>query len=322
MSRNLYCEMAIEVFKRMHGALPFDVYVKLGEDRFTKIFNKGDAPDLTRFNTYEKKGAKILFIHKKDRRTYINSTEKLIRKMLNQDKLSLAEASFAIEEMTEQIMFEIFEDGIFDDESLFKSQALSKTYVRLLQNDVNVLTAFLKMSKNETYMVRHSISTSIIGLLIAKADSNNNERILEIVCLGGLLHDIGMCQLPSDLNETDRKLTEDEWAKVKQHPFLGVRIISQVDSFPTEVREVILQHHENYNGTGYPRCLRGEAIYYPARIIAIADAFSALTTRRGGRPLFTPFQAMNILLQEKGKFDPKILKSFENLLMPGKKKAA
>ncbi|MBK9294152.1 MAG: HD domain-containing protein [Oligoflexia bacterium] len=313
--------MAIEVFLRLQGALPFDVFIKISEDKYTKIFNLGDVLDAQRLQNYMHKGAQKLYIQTKDRRQYINSTDKLIRKMIQQEKLSLSEAAFAVEELSEQILFEIYEDGIFDQESLFKAQALAKSYIQLLKKDVNVLTQFLKMSKNETYMVRHSISTAIIGLLIARADNNNNDKILEIICLGGLLHDIGMSFLPSDIGETDRKLTDSEWLEIRKHPHLGLQMIEGIEYFPSEIKEVITQHHEYYNGTGYPKGLRGEEIYYPARVIALADAFSALTTRRGGRSLLTPAQAMNVLNSERGKYDPKLIKAFSSLLSSGTAKA-
>lgn len=320
MNHNQYCEMAIDVFLRMQGTLPFDIYIKIGEDKYTKIFNKGDTLDANRLQSYVQKGAQKLFIQIKDRRQYINSTDRLIRKMIQQENLSVSEAAFAVEELSEQILFEIYEDGIFDEDSLFKTQTLAKAYIKLLKNDVKVLTQFLKMSRNETYMVRHSISTAIIGLLIARADKNDNEKILEIICLGGLLHDIGMSFLPADINDTDRKLSEKEWGEIRKHPHMGLKMIEGIAYFPSEVREVLLQHHEYHNGTGYPQGLRGDEIYYPARVIALADAFSALTTRRGGRPLLSPSQAVNLLISERGKYDPKLLKAFVELLSGGTKK--
>ncbi len=322
MNKNQYCEVAIEIFLRMQNPLPFDVFVRMSEEKFTKVFNVGDHVDASRVKNYAQKGADRLYIMKKDRRKYISSTERVIRKLLGQENLSLGEAGFAIEELSEQIMFEIYEDGIFDVDSLMRVQNLTRTYVKLLKSDVKVLTAFLRMSREETYMVRHSISTGIIALLLAKADNNANERVLEIICLGGLLHDLGMSKLPQELNDADRKLTAEEWQLIKTHNDLGVKIVEDIKTFPQEVKDVIAQHHEQYNGLGYPRGYTGDQIYYPARVVAIADSFSALTTRRGGRPLFNPAEALEVLVSERGKYDPRLMKIFEGLLAPAKKKSA
>ena len=122
------------------------------------------------------------------------------------------------------------------------------------------------------------MSTAIFGLLLARSDGITSDRLLEIICLGGLLHDIGMSQLPIELNSYERPLGKAEQIQVKAHTDMGVQIILPLKSFPEEVKLVIMQHHEHFNGLGYPNGYHGDTIYYPARVVAIADAFSALTT--------------------------------------------
>lgn len=322
ISNEEFCQVAIEIFEKMKGSIPFDLYVQLAEHKYTKIFNRNDKIDMERFKNYEKKGAQSVFIRKKDRREYIGVTERVIKRLTMQENLSHSDASWAIAELSEQTLFEIYEDRIFDEDCLRRAQEIAQAYVKLLKTDIKVLTQFVQLCRNETYMVRHCISTAVIGLLIAYAAENINERMLEIVCLGGLLHDLGMGKLPAEIGDADRKLTAPEWAEVKQHPRLGLEMATGMKDFPTEALQVIEQHHENYNGTGYPKGLKGEEIYYPARIIAIADCFSALTTRRGGRALYPPEEALSLLMTEAGKFDPKLLKSFKELLNPAKKKKA
>jgi HD-GYP domain-containing protein (c-di-GMP phosphodiesterase class II) len=131
-----------------------------------------------------------------------------------------------------------------------------------------------------------------------------------------------MIGLPPELSETDRKLTQEEWMEIVKHPKLGLKLIENMTTFPQEVKDIILQHHENYGGTGYPLGLKGSQIYYPARVIAIADSFSALTTRRGGRQTFSPDQALDILISENRKYDPKLIKVLASLLRPQKSNAA
>ncbi|MDZ4678364.1 MAG: HD domain-containing phosphohydrolase [Oligoflexia bacterium] len=324
MSAIEYCEITIEVFLNMQGQIPFDVYIQLSPGKYTKIFNRNDMADRTRFEKYLKKGAISLFISRKDRREYIAATERFIRKIITQsvDKISPQDASRAIEELAEQTLFEIFEDKLFDENSLRIAQDIAKSYIQFLKSDPKILTQFLQLCKNETYMVRHSITTTVIAVLIAKSASNENDRTLQIIGLGALLHDIGMAQISDEINELERKLSAEEWTIIKAHTQTGSDTLRGVKNFPEELANVIEQHHESYDGTGYPKGLKGEEIYYPARIVAIADCFSALTTRRGGRSLFTPEEAIALLLTEKRKYDPKLLVAFEDLLAPKKKKVA
>lgn len=317
-----YCEISIDNFFNMKGEMPFDCYIKLGPHKYTKIFKRGDVIDRKRFELYQKKGVQQIFILRTDRREYIAATERIVTRILGQKDLSTAQAKEAIEEMAEQTLFEIFEDNVFDEDSIRRSHTTAKIYVQMLNTDVRTLAGFINLAKHETYLCRHSIATAIFGLLLARGAENQNEKLLTIVGLGGLLHDVGMSKLPKEINEADRKLTNEEWALVKAHPMVACKMVEQIETFPDDVRTAIEQHHEYWNGKGYPKGVKGEDIFYPARIIAIADSFSALTTRRAGRALYTPEDALAIMSTEEGaKYDPKLLKVFIQLFAASKKKA-
>ncbi len=322
MSVSEYCEITLDVFLNMTGQLPFDVYIQLTPEKFTKLFKRGDDTDKGRFENYAKKGAEKLYIHRNDRRDYIGATERLIRKMVGSQKFMPKDAYRALEELSEQTLFEIFEDKIFDEESVYRAQDTIRSYVQVLKNDAGVLGQFIQLAKNETYMVRHSIAAAVFALLLGRAAQNTNEKLLEIIGTGALLHDIGMSALPSNINELDRKLTGPEWKAVKEHPDLGLKMTESLKNFPPEIYQVIAQHQESYDGTGYPKQLRAEEIYYPARIVAVADCFSALTTRRGGRSLFSPSEALALMQSERLKFDPTLMTAFTKLLSPKKRRVA
>ncbi len=319
---SLYSEISIDNFLSMTGQLPFGVYVKISEGKFTLIFRKGDVIDHERFESYSAKGVRQLFIHKSERRDYISATEVLVHKIQASKSFNIPEAQKAVEELTEQTLFEIFEDKIFDEHSLRRAQTVVKTYVDLVKDDPKNLATFINLSRQETYPCRHAIATSVFAVLLAKAALNNNDKTLSIVGLGGLLHDLGMSQIPEEFDNVNRKLTPVEWQKVKSHPHMGLDMIKDLKGFPEEVKLVIEQHHESWDGTGYPRGLRGPEIFYPARVVAIADAFSALTTRRGGRSLYTPQDALALLLTETGKYDPQLIKAFRTLFKTEVKKAS
>ncbi len=315
-----YCEISIENFFNMKGEMPFDVFVRLSENKYTKIFKVGDLIDRKRFEIYSEKGVKELYIHRRNRRDYIAATERLVQRLLKQTNISTAEARRAIEELSEQTLFEIYEDHVFDEESVRRTQTTIKTYVNLVNSDVKSLANFINLARQETYLCRHSIATSVFALLLARAAANVNEKTLAIVGLGGMLHDMGMSRLPASITDSDRQMTPEEWTLIKTHCKIATQMVSGIPTFPTDVLTAIEQHHENWNGRGYPNGLRGEAIFYPARIIAIADAFSALTTRRGGRALYSAEDAISVMVTEEGKYDPQLLRVFMKLLE--KKKAA
>jgi HD-GYP domain-containing protein (c-di-GMP phosphodiesterase class II) len=111
-------------------------------------------------------------------------------------------------------------------------------------------------------------------------------------------------------------LTTEEWELVQQHTVLGSEIVTELE-FPIEVRPMIRNHHEHFDGTGYPDQLRGDEIPMSARILCIADAFDALTTDRSFRPAFSSEQALEIMQSEAGRiFDPNMFALFKTLVEP------
>jgi len=138
--------------------------------------------------------------------------------------------------------------------------------------------------------------------------SSQDQKMLE---LAALLHDLGKIGLPdSILNNVKHTLTEEQWQLVKQHPEIGVSILTHVAQLK-RILPAIGQHHERYDGSGYPDGVKGQDISLFARIIAVADAYDAMTTQRTYRPTFDPRQALAELRDNAGnQFDPMAVELF------------
>lgn len=322
MNLEEFSEISIENIMNMNGEIPFAVHIRLSDSKFTQIFKKGDRVDLERVKHYSDKGVKQFYIHKSERNKYIVATEILVTKQQQNEETFKPEHIKAVEELTEQTLLEIHEDKIFDEDSLRRSQTIVKSYIDIVKKDPKALATFVILSKNESYECRHAIATAVFAILLAKADKNDNDKTLSIIGLGALLHDIGMSMLPESYGDVNRSLTREEWQEVKMHPAYGIQMIATMKSFPDEVKLVVEQHHEHWDGSGYPKGLRGPEIFYPSRVVAVADAFSALTTRRGGRSLYKPEDALSLLLTEQGKYDPQLIKAFRSLFNVQTKKTA
>lgn len=145
------------------------------------------------------------------------------------------------------------------------------------------------------YLVNNSVSVAIVSVKIAEALRYESAK-LEQVALAGLLHDLGMFALPDSLVYKTGTLTEDEFQKVREHPQQGVRLFKDVgDAYPW-VERVILQEHERWDGSGYPKQLIGDQIDELALIIGLADVFDALMSSRPYRSGVSPHRAIRALL--------------------------
>ena len=129
---------------------------------------------------------------------------------------------------------------------------------------------------------------------------------LEDIYVMGLLHDVGKIGVPDAVINKPGKLTEDEFELIKMHPVMGSKILKNITELP-QLSNGARWHHERYDGTGYPDRLSGENIPIEARIIAVADSYDAMSSRRSYRNVLSQDVIRNELINGKGtQFDPKL----------------
>ena len=136
---------------------------------------------------------------------------------------------------------------------------------------------------------------------------------MDLISLGTPLHDIGKIGVDDAILRKPGILTLGEMVKMREHTTIGAQILGTIPDLATVI-PIVRNHHERFDGKGYPDGLAGEAIPRLARVVAIADAFDAMTTDRPYRPAMTPDQAFAEVLHLSGsQFDPKIAKVFLNI---------
>ena len=162
---------------------------------------------------------------------------------------------------------------------------------------------------NDEYTGNHIRRVSAYCGAVAQASGCPTEFVEEIT-YSSPMHDIGKISIPSSILCKPGKLTPDEFETIKQHAAKGARILEGIP-FLVMAREIALTHHERYDGTGYPRRLAGEAIPLSGRIVALADVFDALISRRPYKEPYSFEQSLDLMSREAGKhFDPRLLGTF------------
>lgn len=135
-------------------------------------------------------------------------------------------------------------------------------------------------------------------------------RSMQAVELGAILHDVGILAIPAHILTKSGPLSEDEWRIVRAHPQVGSRIVREI-GFAREVAPIVLHHHERYDGQGYPSGLKDHSIPLPARIIAIADAYCAMTSPQAFREALPLDHARAEIIRNAGtQFDPEVVRVF------------
>ena len=155
----------------------------------------------------------------------------------------------------------------------------------------------------------HSENVSKISRKIGIALHLNQEFLREIE-MAGLLHDIGKIAVDNNVLNKSGKLTNAEYEIIKRHPEIGYHILKSADSY-SNISDYVLAHHECWDGTGYPRGIKGEEIPLASRIIAIADAYEAMVSKQTYRKKMSREKALNELRVCAGtQFDPDIVRVF------------
>ena len=156
--------------------------------------------------------------------------------------------------------------------------------------------------------------------LIAQA-SGARPEVAEMMQKAAPLHDIGKLGVPSEILRKAEKLSVPDWERVKRHPELGAEIIGESDEPLLKLaRQLALTHHEHYDGTGYPKGLKGEGIPWAGRVMAIVDAFEAMTSTQFFRDALPLERAVGEIERGAGtRYDPKLVEAFKKALPVMKK---
>ncbi len=166
----------------------------------------------------------------------------------------------------------------------------------------------------------HSERVTSMAIKIGRAMGLPTKE-LEILQRGGLLHDIGKIGTPAAVLDNPGKLSEQKRQQMQEHVRIGARILEPIPGF-AECIPIVLQHHEWFDGSGYPDGLRGEAISLHARIVAVADCYDALVSDRPYRSGLDPARVVDMIKGNAGKqFDPRVIEAFLKVVVPGESKA-
>ena len=179
-----------------------------------------------------------------------------------------------------------------------------------------VLRRLRQVKTGDEYTFSHSLNVGIYTVLIGSW-LNYGMEDLRLLAMAGLLHDAGKVKVPAALIKKEGPLSAAEFQEVKRHPFYGYQLVANTPGMPKKIALAVLQHHERENGTGYPLKLSAKAILPMAKIIAVADIFDAVTSKRcyqAKRPLQV---AANIIMEESfNSLDPVVAQSFLARITP------
>ncbi|HEY8365474.1 MAG TPA: HD domain-containing phosphohydrolase [Haloplasmataceae bacterium] len=279
--------------------LPYSELKLLGTDGGVEIMLQELAAEST-FDVYSSKDKKALmefFYVLEGELEYQNGKEKVTLKPGNYFYTKNLEATCTF-------------DVIKDTKLLFVSPQPIFHYIGEVISELHNINA--EIDEKDKYTLHHCERVQNLAVKIAM-EMNIDRSKISGLAVAALFHDLGKISIDHDILIKPEKLSNEEFAEVKKHPIHSAKYVKKIKYL--DASGIVIQHHEKFDGTGYPKGLKGEEILEEARIIAVADAYDAMTNDRPFRKAVTPQEAVNEIIRLSGTwYDPLVVNAFVQVL--------
>ena len=296
----------------------FDLFLKSyvnGRIRYI-LFSRGNeqfTPE--RKEELLSKNVQEFYISTEDTDKYLRYQEKNLKYIVEDGNKSSSEVSGALYQVAGNLTQDILNDPASGQNIQRTSEWVNNTISHITQNE-NTFSSLLEVTSHDYQTYTHSINVSIIGLLFGRYLSLKQHE-LNSLGKGLLLHDIGKVTLPTELLHKHDNLTKEEFNKIKKHPKAGLDLLEHNTNIDSPSLKVVLQHHENYDGSGYPYGIGGGEIHLFGHIARIIDAYDVMTSNRPSAAAMGPFATLAELKAKMPNcFNEDLLKEFICFLGP------
>ncbi|MBI2522121.1 MAG: HD domain-containing protein [Bdellovibrio sp.] len=319
-------------FVMVGSKIGFDLYVNSSthdvREHFVRIFPAGQVLTVSDLTIFRQKYYQ-LYVSETQRDSYLaslssntNLTETKKTEVIKESAIKYLSTLF---DAKKQFTTELLHDTI----SGCRESIESMVHVIKGKDISDVQKLIGDLSFHDFYTYDHSINVAMYSMALFQAAKGNASKS-EIVTagLGGLLHDLGKLKISTKIINNPDKLTDQDFSIIKKHPSYGKELFQQngivMSGIDLSIIErIIYEHHENFNGTGYPNQIVGENIHLMARVTAIADFFDAITTKRSYHEVLSTEDALAIMANSASKkIDPELFTLFtsrvKNLVLNGK----
>ncbi len=294
----------------------FDLFLRIninGHSRYVLFCRGNEQFSPERKGELLSKGVQRLYISSKDADKYFLYQEKNLKQIIEDSSKSPLEKSVVLYQVAKKLTYDILKDPKSYHNIDRASAWVGNTVRHIIQNE-QTFSSLFKVISHDYHILTHSINVSVIGLLFGKYLSLKPHE-MERLGTGLLLHDIGKTTLSSEITNKRGNLTSEEFNAIKKHPKAGLDLLEQKKGIDGSSLKVIIQHHENSDGTGYPYGIGGNDIHLFAHVARIVDAYDAMTSERPYAVAMGPFETLTTIKGEDLRcFNEELLKEFIGFL--------
>jgi putative nucleotidyltransferase with HDIG domain len=295
---------------------PFDLFLDNGSDMV--LYRSACTPfsDENR-QTLLDRNVSRLYVASSDRRTYYRYLEDHLKSVVSDTGIKESVRAGIIYDSARFLVEDLFARPTMG-ENIRRSEELVESTVGFVLTGRAAFENLLKVMSFDYSTYTHSINVCALSLALAQTAGVRHPKELKVLGTGSLLHDIGKTRISDSILNKTEPLTGAEKNLIRKHPEWGYDIVKETDLVEPDSYHPIVQHHERENRSGYPKGLAGQEIHFYSKIVAIADVFDAMTTRRVYRSEIDAFPALRIMFADEDAFDHDLLQKFARMLVPDK----
>lgn len=210
-------------------------------------------------------------------------------------------------------MYRVFDVNLNDKDLFIK---ISEVVKKFLFTNRDLLYQLLVIQDKHFYTYCHSLNVTLYSLMIGLKLGLTDIELYDIL-VGGIFHDLGKLMISNQILDKPSKLNNSEFKAIERHPIYGYRCLNNYDYLNSRMRDIVVQHHEKLDGSGYPNGLKDKQITYLSKIITVSDIFDAVVSERSYHKSRQPAEGIDILRGdvENGKLDNEIVESFVGQLV-------
>jgi len=270
----------------------------------------GAGVELTQRMLDRLKDKNISSLYIQDKRTDDILVETVISEQTRREAMSIIHETFRTVYDSPQKWPQIFTDKALGRELRRVMTAVADE----LSTSRSAMNLLADVCAFDDYIFTHSFNVALYSTALALKTGCGEKEVLEI-SIGGMLHDIGKIHVPNNILKKPGNLTTEEFELMKKHTEYGFEMLRRQDDIPLLAAHCAFQHHERWDGSGYPRQLKKDEIHPYGRLMAVADVFDALTSHRVYRPGMLPHEAMEVLFSGSGiLFDQKYVEALRDTI--------
>lgn len=312
-SKRDYCKVSIDEFV-VKPKIDFDVYIKLSETKILKLAHKGQELPREKLAQYKDKGLKFLYILKEDFSKLINFNIGLAKLMKDRPEISEQKKMQFLKYTGEILLERAFMDGL-DKETIQEAKDFLEITMSTVKESEETMDLLTVLNSHSDHVYAHSLGVSMYAVMIARKLGIESNVSLFKLSLAGLFHDVGKKEIDREILDKPRHLvSKAERSAIESHVVRGQEILNAMKSIPSDVVQIVLEHHEDQQGMGFPMQKHKFNQHPMSKILQCANVFMDQTLTGPSAEAKSAEQA--ILYMEKvyaNRIDPECLAALRSL---------